>query len=82
MPLLPSGPPRLRNKRQSLTIGELEANYPLYCKALRMLLQAGKPLATIQRTLCWSRLESLHTCLPNRYKDPDYLCTVFKRDLG
>jgi hypothetical protein len=47
-----------------------------------MLLQAGKPLATIQRTLCWSRLESLHTCLPNRYKDPDYLCTVFKRDLG
>ena len=45
---------------QGLTIGELEANYSLYCKALRLLLKEGKTVAAIQRTVCWSRLEQLH----------------------
>jgi hypothetical protein len=67
---------------QGLTIGELEANYSLYCKALRILLKEGKTLTAIQRTVAWSRLEQLHTCLPGRYKAPDYLCVVLKRDLG
>mgnify|MGYP005688192379 CR=1 FL=1 len=30
-----------------LTIGELEAGYPMYCKALRRLLQQGKTVQDI-----------------------------------
>ena len=66
----------------SMTIGELEANYPLYCKALRLLLQEGRSLEAIQRTVCWERLAKLHQCLPNRYKAPDYLLAVLRRDLS
>ncbi|MDP6833989.1 MAG: DUF3136 domain-containing protein, partial [Prochlorococcaceae cyanobacterium ETNP1_MAG_9] len=36
-----------------LTIGELEAGYPLYCKALRRLLQEGRSEKEIKRTVCW-----------------------------
>lgn len=61
------------------SIGELEAKYPLYCKALRLLIQEGRTLAEIQRTVAWGRLEQLHICLPGRYKSPDYLHTVLKR---
>ena len=43
-----------------LTIGELEAGYPMYCKALRRLLQQGKTVQDIERTVCWGHLE---TCL-------------------
>jgi hypothetical protein len=66
----------------SMTIGELEANYPLYCKALRLLLQEGRSMEAIHRTVCWERLAKLHLCLPNRYKDPDYLLAVLRRDLA
>ncbi|MCH9715307.1 MAG: DUF3136 domain-containing protein, partial [Cyanobacteria bacterium] len=31
-----------------LTIAELEANYPLYCKALRLLIQEGKTIAKVR----------------------------------
>lgn len=61
------------------SIGELEAKYPLYCKALRLLIREGRSLAEIQRTVCWGRLEQLHICLPSRYKSPDYLHTVLQR---
>jgi hypothetical protein len=64
------------------TIGELEAKYSLYCKALRLLLKEGRTMEAIQRTVCWSRLEQLHICLPGRYKSPDYLYAVLKRDLA
>jgi hypothetical protein len=64
------------------TIGELEAKYSLYCEAMRRLLKEGRSLEAIQRTLCWSRLAQLHTCLPTRYKSPDYLCVVLRRDLA
>lgn len=63
-----------------LTIGELEANYPLYCKALRLLIREGKSLTKIRRTVCWQRLEILHNCLPGHYRDPDYLCTLLQRE--
>ena len=53
-----------------LTIGELEAGYPLYCKALRRLLQQGKTAKDIERTVCWGHLETLNRCLPTRYKTP------------
>ena len=39
-----------------LTIGELEANYPLYCKAMRLLIREGKTIAKVRRTVCWQRL--------------------------
>ena len=64
-----------------LTIGELEAGYPLYCKALRRLLQEGRSSKEIERTVCWSHLETLNRCLPGRYKAPSYLMVLIKRDL-
>jgi hypothetical protein len=64
-----------------ITIGELEANYSLYCKAMRLLLREGKSMNKIRRTVCWQRLETLHNCLPGQYRDPDYLCTLLAREL-
>jgi hypothetical protein len=66
----------------AITIAELEANYSLYCKALRMLVREGKTLAKIQRTVCWARLESLYQCYPGRYKSPDHLYFTIRRDLA
>ena len=34
------------------TIGELEAKYSLYCKAMRLLLKEGRTVEAIQRTVC------------------------------
>lgn len=65
----------------AITIAELEANYSLYCKALRMLVREGKTLVKIQRTVCWSRLESLYQCYPGRYKSPDHLYFTIRRDV-
>lgn len=64
----------------SLTIGELEANYSLYCKALRLLIREGKSIAKVRRTVCWQRLEILHNCLPGQYREPDYLYTLLQRE--
>jgi hypothetical protein len=35
-----------------------------------MLILEGSPLNRIKRTLCWQRLELLHTTLPRQYRDP------------
>jgi hypothetical protein len=64
-----------------LTIGELEANYSLYCKALRLLIREGKSIAKVRRTVCWQRLEILHNCLPGQYREPDYLFALLQREL-
>jgi len=64
------------------TIGELEAKYSLYCKAMRLLIKEGRSMEAIQRTVAWGRLQQLHLCLPSRYKSPDYLYAVLKRDLN
>lgn len=53
-----------------MSLGQLEAGYPSYCKALRMLVQEGHSLTAIKRTLCWQRLEMLHHVLPRQYRDP------------
>lgn len=66
----------------TLTIGELEASYPLYCKALRILILEEKTIKQIQRSVCWHRLETLHHCLPRQYKDPSHLYFHLKRELG
>jgi hypothetical protein len=65
----------------SLTIGELEANYSLYCKALRLLIREGKSIAKVRRTVCWQRLEILHNCLPTQYRQPDYLYALLQREV-
>ena len=62
-----------------LTIGELEAGYPLYCKALRRLLKEGRSIKDIERTVCWGHLETLNRCLPGRYKAPSYLLALIRR---
>ncbi len=61
------------SSKPSITIGELEANYQLDCKALRMLITERRTLNKIQRTVCWGRLQTLHHCLPKHYKSPEYL---------
>jgi len=65
----------------ALTIGQLEASYPLYCKALRILIVEEKTISQIRRSVAWHRLEQLHHCLPRQYKDPDYLYLHLKRQL-
>jgi len=77
-----SGAPPGRSEAASLTIGELEAGYSLYCKALRRLIQEGRSLARIQRTICWQRLAQLHLCLPGQYKDPEHLYFQLRRSLA
>lgn len=68
--------------RPSITIGELEANYQLYCKALKMLITEKRSLNKIQRTVCWNKLEILHKCLPRHYKSPDYLYAQLSQQLA
>ncbi|MCT0225958.1 DUF3136 domain-containing protein [Synechococcus sp. CS-1328] len=66
----------------SLTIGELEASFPLYCKALRILVREEQTIEQIKRSVCWHRLAILHHCLPRQYKDPNHLYFLFKRELS
>ena len=63
-----------------VTIGELEAGYSMYCKAMRLLIREGRSLSKIQRTVCWQRLAQLHECLPGQYRDPDYLYVLLRRE--
>ncbi len=65
----------------AITVAQLEASYPAYCKALRMLVQDGISLNKIQRTVCWDRLQLLHTSLPRQYRDPVVHYTMVKRDV-
>lgn len=66
----------------TLTIGELEASFPLYCKALRILIRENRPLDQIERSLCWHRLSTLHHSLPRQYKEPRHLYLQLKRSIG
>jgi Protein of unknown function (DUF3136) len=75
-------PPPEKVPRPSVTIGELEANYPLYCKALRILLNEGRSQEELRRTLCWQRLSLLHRSLPARYKEPEHLMLLFRQSAG
>ena len=63
-----------------LTIDELEASYPTYCKALRILVRDGVSENNARRTVCWSRLATLHGCLPRRYRDPQQLFFLLRRE--
>lgn len=66
----------------ALTIGQLEASYPLYCKALRILIREGKTIEQIQRSVCWDRLGTLHHSMPRHYRDPRQLYFLLKRELS
>lgn len=66
---------------KGLTIGELEAKYFLYRKALKALLLEGRSNAGIEKTLCWSRLQTLHNCLPRQYKSPDHIRHQLRREI-
>ena len=57
----------------SLSVGELEAQYPLYCKAMRILVRDGVTINKARRTVCWQKLEILHNCLPRQYREPEQL---------
>jgi hypothetical protein len=37
----------------ALSVGELEGQYPLCCKALRILVRDGATLNQARRTVCW-----------------------------
>lgn len=65
----------------TLSIGELIANYSLYCKALRILVWEGITVEKACRTVCWTRLQSLHQCLPREYRDPEQLFFLLRREL-
>lgn len=85
---LPVASPSAARSRQvgqvvqsGLTIGKLEAGYPAYCKALRMLIRDGVPLEKIQRTVCWDRLNLLHSAMPRQYRDPLLHYSMLKRDV-
>ena len=65
----------------AITIAQLEASYPAYCKALRMLVQDRISLAKIQRMVCWDRLQLLHATLPRQYRDPVVHYAMVKRDV-
>ena len=64
----------------SLSVGELEAQYPLYCKAMRILVRDGVTINKARRTVCWQKLEILHNCLPRQYREPEKLYLHLKRD--
>ena len=64
----------------SLSVGELEAQYPLYCKAMRILVRDGVTINKARRTVCWQKLEILHHCQPRQYREPEQLYLHLKRD--
>jgi hypothetical protein len=66
----------------ALTLEELAANHEIYCKALRILLREETPIAKIQRSVCWRRLDTLHRCLPHRYSSPQRLMLQIQHTLG
>ena len=66
----------------TLSIGELEASYPLYCKAMRILIRDGVSESRIHRTVCWNRLETLHHSLPRQYRHPQQLFILLRREIA
>ena len=63
-----------------LSLGELEAQYPLYCKAMRILVRDGVTINKARRTVCWQKLEILHHYLSCQYREPEQLYLHLQRD--
>jgi len=64
----------------ALSVAELEAQYPLFCKAMRILVRDGVTINKARRTVCWQRLELLHGSLPRQYREPEQLYLHLSRD--
>lgn len=59
-----------------LSVGELEAQYPNYCKAMRSLVLDGVTIAKARRTVCWQRLEPCTTvCRGSTANRSSSICT-------
>ena len=54
-------------KAPKITIDELEAKYPLYCKALKLLVKDARGVDEIKRSLCWDRLALLQRTVAARH---------------
>ena len=65
-----------------ISIGELEAKHPMYCKALKILVRQGTSSAKLQRTLCWDRLRLLNRSLPRQYKSPEQLMRIIQAEIS
>ena len=65
---------------KALTIGDLEAGFSTYCKALRRLVSDGHDVEAIRRTVCWDYLNRLHRSLPKDYRSPDALVQRYQMD--
>lgn len=67
---------------RALSVAQLEAQYPLCCNALRLLVREDVGLTKARRTVCWQRLELLHRSLPREYRDPEILYLHLRREQG
>jgi len=65
---------------EAINLSELKAHYPLYRKAMRLLVDDGVSLNKARRTVCWQCLQVLHHSLPRQYSDPEQLYLHLKRD--
>lgn len=48
---------------------------------MRILIRSGKSESQVRRTLCWSRLETLHHSMPQAYRDPWTLYSILRRQV-
>jgi hypothetical protein len=63
-----------------MSVGELKAQYPLLCKAMRVLVREGVTINQARRTVCWQHLALLHRSLPRQYRDPELLFLYLRRE--
>lgn len=61
-------------------VGELEGQYPLYCKAMRIMVHDGVSHNKARRTVCWQKLEILHHSLPRHYRELEQLYLQLTRE--
>ena len=67
--------------RSPRRIRELESSYPLYYKAMRILIRDGITKERIRNTVCWNRLEVLHGFKPTQYPHPKQISMLLWREI-
>ncbi len=58
----------------------MEGQYPLYCKAMRILAHDGVSPNKARRTVAWQKLRILHNFLPRYYREPEQLYLQLQRE--
>ena len=66
-------------KAPKITIDELEAKYPLYCKALKLLVKDDRGEEEIKRSSAGTVFACCTRSLPGRYKSPEHLMDLLQR---